>query len=291
MLLRGKLPFLLKRLADSSSLNMQPPEPTCADSGGWLMPNKGSLFVSRQVFYLVDDVLILALGLEVNRETNNGSTGIQRLFLHALHAQRDALATEVDANDADADMLMQADNLSGVGDVTVGQLGNVDESVLMNTDIDEGSEVGDVGDDARQLHAFAQVVNGLHAGVELELLNLFARVAPGFLQLVHDVGKGGESDVAGHISLYVNLCTLVGLADKVGDGAMTILGHLLHNAIALRMNSRVVEWVLGIRDAQESGTLLIGGRTQAGHLLQLCTRGEGSVLFPVIHNVLRQYGT
>ena len=75
MLLRGKLPFLLKRLADSSSLNMQPPEPTCADSGGWLMPNKGSLFVSRQVFYLADDVLILALGLKVNRETNYGSDG------------------------------------------------------------------------------------------------------------------------------------------------------------------------------------------------------------------------
>ena len=39
------------------------------------MPNKGSLFVSRQVFYLVDDVLILALGLKVNRETNYGSDG------------------------------------------------------------------------------------------------------------------------------------------------------------------------------------------------------------------------
>ena len=39
------------------------------------MPNKGSLFICRQVVYLVDDVLILALGLKVNRETNNGSDG------------------------------------------------------------------------------------------------------------------------------------------------------------------------------------------------------------------------
>ena len=163
------------------------------------MPNKGSLFVSRQVFYLVDDVLILALGLEVNRETNNGSTGIQRLFLHALHAQRDALATEVDSDDAYTYMLVQADNLSGVGDVTVCQLGDVDKTVLMDTNVDEGSEVGDVGHDAWQLHAFAQVVDGLHAGVELKFLNLFARVAPGLLQLMHDVGEVGQSDVAGHI--------------------------------------------------------------------------------------------
>ena len=160
----------------------------------------------------------------------------QRLFLHALHAQRDALATEVNANDADAHVLMQADNLSGVGDVAVGQLGNVDETVLMDADIDKSSEVGDVGNDAWQLHAFTQVVDGLHAGVELKLLNLFAGVAPRLFQLVHDVGEGGESDVASHISLHVNLCALVGLADKVGDGAMAILGHLLHDAIALRMN-------------------------------------------------------
>ncbi len=39
------------------------------------MPNKDSLFICRQVFYLVDDVLILALGLKVNRETNNGFDG------------------------------------------------------------------------------------------------------------------------------------------------------------------------------------------------------------------------
>ena len=37
------------------------------------MPNKGSLFVSRQVFYLVDDVLILALGPEVHRKSDDGS--------------------------------------------------------------------------------------------------------------------------------------------------------------------------------------------------------------------------
>ena len=40
-----------------------------------LLLNKVPLFVSRQVFYLVDDFLILTLGLEVNRETNNGSDG------------------------------------------------------------------------------------------------------------------------------------------------------------------------------------------------------------------------
>ena len=97
-------------------------------------------------------------------------------------------------------MLVKADYLSGVGDVAVGQLGHVHKAVLMDTNIDKGAEVGDVGHDAWQFHTFVQVVNGLHARVELELLNLLAGVAPRFLQLAHDIGEGRESDFAGNIA-------------------------------------------------------------------------------------------
>ena len=37
-----------------------------------------------------------------------------------------------------------------------------------------------------------------------------------------------------------------------------ILGHLFDDSIALRMNRRVVEGILGARDAQETSTLLVG---------------------------------
>ena len=61
--------------------------------------------------------------------------------------------------------------------------------------------------------------------------------------------------------------------------------------IALRVDGTVVQRVLGVRDAQETGTLLIGRRAQTGHFLQLCTRGEGTVLLTIVDNVLGQYGT
>ena len=43
-------------------------------------------------------------------------------LFHILHAERDALATQVDTNHANADMLVQSDHLCGVADVFVGQL-------------------------------------------------------------------------------------------------------------------------------------------------------------------------
>lgn len=52
------------------------------------------------------------------------STSVRRSdglrFFHTFHAQRDALATEVDSDDADLDVLVEADDLGGVGDIAVG---------------------------------------------------------------------------------------------------------------------------------------------------------------------------
>ena len=209
----------------------------------------------------------------------------------AFHAERNALATEVDADDAYLDMLMQTDDLCGVADIAVGELGDVDEAVLMDANVDEGSEVGDVGDDARQQHAFLQVVDGLDVSVELECFNLFAGVAAWLLQFAHDIGEGRESYFVGDVSADVYLIARFLMVDEVADSAMLILGHLFDDMIALRMDGAVVEWVLGTRDAQETGTLLKGCWTEAGYLLQLCARGEGSVLFSVIDYVLRKYRT
>ena len=52
------------------------------------------------------------------------------------------------------------------------------------------------------------------------------------------------------------------------------------------MHRRVVQWVLGSRDAEEAGTLFKGLGTHARHLHQLLAGGERSVFCPVVHNVL-----
>ena len=76
----------------------------------------------------------------------------------------------IDLDDPYADVLVELDDVEGMGNATVGHLGDVDEAVLMDADIDEGAEVGDVGDDAWQDHAFYEVVDGVDVLVELEFL-------------------------------------------------------------------------------------------------------------------------
>ena len=160
-------------------------------------------------------------------------------------------------------------DFGGVGDVFIGQLTDVDESVLMDTDVNEGSEIGDICHNSRQFHAFVQVFNGLNTGVELEGFNLFAGVTAGFLQLFHDIRKGGESNVGGNVSLDINLLARTFIINKVSDRAVVVLSHLFDDVVALRVYGAVVEWILGFWYAQESSTLLIGGRTESGYFFEL----------------------
>ena len=108
-----------------------------------------------------------------------------------LHAQCDTFATHIYFDDTDTDVLMKADDLCGVGDEVVGELRDVDESVLMNTDVDEGSEVGDVCHDAGEFHSYDEVGEGMDILVEFEDFNLSTGIAPRLLKFGEDVAEGG----------------------------------------------------------------------------------------------------
>ena len=81
----------------------------------------------------------------------------------------------------------------------------MNQSVLVNADIYEGAEVGDIGYNTRQFHAFVQVFYGLYAAVKLKLLNLFTRIATRLLQLLHDVCQGGQADLFADVLFDVYL--------------------------------------------------------------------------------------
>ena len=108
-----------------------------------------------------------------------------------LHTQCDTFATHIDFDDTDADVLMKADDLCGVSDEAVGELRDVDESVLMNADVDEGSEVGDVRHDTGEFHSYDEVGEGVDVLVEFEDFNLSTWVTPWLLKLGKDVVEGG----------------------------------------------------------------------------------------------------
>ena len=107
-----------------------------------------------------------------------------------LHTQCDTFATHIYFDDTDADVLMKTDDLCGVGDEAVGELRDVDESVLMDTDVDEDTEVGDVCHDTGEFHSYDEVVESVDILVEFKDFNLSTGIAPWLLKLGEDVAEG-----------------------------------------------------------------------------------------------------
>ena len=105
------------------------------------------------------------------------------------------MAAVVYLYDADCDMLMELDNVKRVGYTAVCHLRNVDKSVLMDTYVDKGTEIGYVSYDAWQYHSFYKIVNGRHVLVELESLELFAWVSARFLQLRQNICQCWHTNV------------------------------------------------------------------------------------------------
>lgn len=91
----------------------------------------------------------------------------------------DALPFAVDAHHFYPYMLVDANHFGRVADKAVGQLGYMHQPVFLDTDIDETAEVGDVGHDAGQFHAFLQVVQRTYILVEFKYLDFLAWVRPG----------------------------------------------------------------------------------------------------------------
>ena len=107
-----------------------------------------------------------------------------------LHTQPNPFTAHIDFDDTDTDVLMEADDLHGGGDEAVGELGDVDKTVLMDTDVDESTEVGDVRHDASEFHSYDEVVEGVDILVELEDFNLSTWVTSRLLKLGEDVTEG-----------------------------------------------------------------------------------------------------
>ena len=108
-----------------------------------------------------------------------------------LHTQCDTFATHVYFDDTDTDVLVEAYDLCGVGDEVVGELGDVDKAVLMDTDVDEDAEVGDIRHDAREFHSYDEVVKRMDILVEFEDFYLSTGIAPRLLKFGEDVVEGG----------------------------------------------------------------------------------------------------
>ena len=75
----------------------------------------------------------------------------------------------------------------------------MDQPVLMHPHVHEGTEVGHVGHDARQLHPRLQVLHLLDARLEREHLKLLARIAAGLGEFAENVGQGRQAHRFGDV--------------------------------------------------------------------------------------------
>ena len=164
------------------------------------------------------------------------------------------------------------------------------QPVLLDADVHKGAEGGDVGDDARQGHPFAQVVDRPHVGSEGEGVQLLAGVEPPFVERLEDVGHGGEPGLRGDVAFGADRAPQLAVGEQALDAYAGIGGHAFDDRVGFGVHGAVVQRVPASDDAQEPGRLLEGLGPEARYLLQLAPCTEVSVRGPVGDDVLGQGG-
>ena len=89
--------------------------------------------------------------------------GCAARFVIQAHSQRDAFACGIDFQHFHFDHIAGFHHFARVLDELIGQGGDVHQAVLMDADVHECAEVGDVGDHAFEYHADLQVADFVDA--------------------------------------------------------------------------------------------------------------------------------
>ena len=193
------------------------------------------------------------------------------------HGERDAFSFGIHLDHGDLDLLARLHDLGGVLDEAVGDLADVHESILVHADIDEGSEGGDVGDDAGEAHAGFEILDLMNSFGEGEDLELLAGIASRAGQLREDVLKGRETDVARDITGGINPRPDGCIPEQGSNIGSQVLGHGIDDGIAFWMDRGRIQRVGGVADAEKSGALFEGFRAEARDLQKLASGLEGAV--------------
>ena len=130
------------------------------------------------------------------------------------------------------------------------------QSVFLDSYIHKATEVSDIRHNARQHHAFLQIIDGMNIGVKAEFLNLAARIAPRLIQFLHDILQGRHTDFIRLILFQTNLLLQLLPFHQFTHRTMQVCRHLFHHRITFRMDSRIIQRVASIGNTQETGTLL-----------------------------------
>ncbi|MCY1434588.1 hypothetical protein D9M71_506520 [compost metagenome] len=170
---------------------------------------------------------------------------LARGVAHA-HRQADAFARDVDFHDLDLDHVASLDCFTRVLDELLRQRRDVHQAVLVHADVDEGTEVGDVGHHAFEDHARFQVLEVFDAVLEGGGLELGAWVAAGLVQFLQDVGDGRQTEAFVGELLRVQALEEAAVTDQRADVAVGVGGNALHQRVGLGVHRGGVQRVVAV---------------------------------------------
>src|SRR5580658_759754 len=155
------------------------------------------------------------------------------------------------------------------------------EAVLMDADVDKGSELRNVSNHAFELHAGFEVGDFFHAVLETGRNKLVARIAAGFFQLfknvVESVCARGFADLAQQLRILDQL-----LYRDIEPGC-----DLFDDGVGFRMDAGDVKNIFAAADSQESRRLLERLGADAGDGGKLHAGSEFTVFIAELDDFLR----
>ncbi|MNM81635.1 hypothetical protein D3C81_936460 [compost metagenome] len=123
------------------------------------------------------------------------------------------------------------------------------QTVLVHADIDEGTEVGDVGDHTFEDHPQLQVLEVFDTFLELGGLEFRAWVAAGLVQFLEDVGNGRQAEGFIGELFWVQALEETAVTNQRTDIAVGFGGDALYKWVGLRVNGRSVQRVVTVHYA------------------------------------------
>ena len=186
------------------------------------------------------------------------------------------MPVEIDLEHLHPDAVARIDHLARILDELLAQLRNVDQTILVNPNIDEGAKVGDVGDNAGTDHSRHQVSDGVQVVPEGEGGKGLTRVATRLLQFTDDIIEGELTDLIPQMLRLAHKRHAA--SEKVTDPLAHLLGQLLEQRVALGVNPGVVEGMARLGYPQEASRQFEGLAAEPGNFEKLLPRPEEPLL-------------
>ena len=167
------------------------------------------------------------------------------LFIQPFHRKADPVLLLIHTENTNLHNISDAYSFQRMFDKFFTHLGNMNKSVLMNSDINESSEIDYVADSSFQDHTLFQILDIQYVCAENRLRHLITRISCRFLQLFYNIPKS-------NLSNFQFICSLLVIPDLSGKSGKLASCNILSGIsqflkkpgsrlIALRVNACRVE--------------------------------------------------